>query len=85
MSSASLLYTAAFASAISRHGSRFNLAARKGGGEQNLRLGLPRADLRDEACVTSDELGLAVADVGLECAISRPREPEPTCSTTSFA
>src|ERR1700704_4195808 len=35
---------------------------RKGRQEQNLRLGLSRADLRDEACVAGDKLSLAVAD-----------------------
>src|SRR4029077_21279049 len=34
----------------------------KGRQDQNLRLGLSRADLRDEACVAGDELRLAVAD-----------------------
>src|SRR5215468_3400706 len=36
--------------------------ARKGRQDQNLRLGLSRADFCDEACVADDELGLAVAD-----------------------
>src|SRR5262245_27382124 len=35
---------------------------RKGRQDQNLRVGLSRADFRDKACVAGDELGLAVAD-----------------------
>src|SRR5438093_1770431 len=43
------------------------LAARKCGGEQNLRLRLSRTDLRDDARVACDKFALAVADRLITC------------------
>src|SRR6185436_7442359 len=49
----------------------------KGRQDQNIRLGLSRANLLDEACVVGHELGLAVADQLVSAGNGhRPREPD---------